>query len=253
MTQQTVFISDIHLNEHQPAITERFIHFLENNQASIEKLYILGDLFDYWIGDDDHSPLKQSISQALKKCADAGVEIYFIHGNRDYLIGKKFAQSCGMILLNEKTVISLYGKTTLLMHGDLLCTDDHAYQKYRRIMFSPIIKKICVLPPLWLRRKIAKKLRKVSQDSNSIKSMDIMDVSNDSVIGALRESQAELLIHGHTHRQTIHEVSVDGKSAQRIVLGAWENNLGNALIVSETQVPRFINFDQALTFTIPTK
>lgn len=239
MTKYIAFISDTHLSEQQPAITQRFIDFLENNKFTIEKLYILGDLFDYWIGDDDVSPLKQKVSATLKKCSDNGIDIYFTHGNRDYLLGENFAKACGMKLLPEKTLINLYGKSILLMHGDLLCTDDLAYQKYRKIMFSPIIKKICLLLPLWLRRNIAKKLRKTSQESNSKKLAYIMDVSENSVIEALKQNQAELIIHGHTHRQAFH--------SNRIVLGAWENNSGNALIASATDKLRFINFASAPT------
>ena len=171
------------------------------------------------------------------------MKIYFIHGNRDYLVGSKFAASCGMTLLDDKTVISLYGKKALLMHGDLLCTDDHAYQKYRKIMFSPFMKKLCLILPLWLRKKIAAKLRKVSQDSNATKSMNIMDVSENSVIQVLEENHAELLIHGHTHRQASHDVTLTHQSAQRMVLGAWDNGQGNAIIASENEAPRFINFN----------
>lgn len=240
--QHTVFISDTHFSEHHPETTQRFIDFLELNKSSIEKLYLLGDLFDAWIGDDDLSPLSQQISQVLQKCAANGMQIYFTHGNRDYLIGSKFSKACHMTLLKDKTMISLYGKPTLLMHGDLLCTDDHAYQQYRNIMFSPLMKKICLLLPLWLRRKIAKKLRKVSQESNTVKSMMIMDVSETSVTEVLAEHQAELLIHGHTHRPATHTTH-SGKT--RMVLGAWENNQGNAIIACEKEAPQLINFDQA--------
>lgn len=235
----TVFISDTHFSEDHPEITQRFIDLLANNKTSIESLYLLGDLFDAWIGDDNITALSQKISDALSSCSNAGIKIYFIHGNRDYLIGKKFAAACKMTLLADKTVITLYGKKILLMHGDLLCTDDYGYQRYRKIMFSPLIKKLSLLLPLSLRRRIAKKLRKTSQDSNARKSMKIMDVSENSVIQALEEHQVELLIHGHTHRPCFHE--------NRIVLGAWENNRGNALIATEAESLRFIEFDQAPT------
>ncbi|MBP9727236.1 MAG: UDP-2,3-diacylglucosamine diphosphatase [Gammaproteobacteria bacterium] len=244
MKKYTVFISDTHLNEHEPAMTQRFLDFLKLNKGSIEKLYLLGDIFDTWIGDDDVSPLSLQVSQVLKNCAQNGVSIYFIHGNRDYLIGPKFAKSCGMKLLGEKTLLSLYGKQTLIMHGDLLCTDDLAYQRYRKIMFSSLMKKICLTLPLWLRKKIAKKLRKISQYSNSEKQMNIMDVSENSVTQAFAESNAELLIHGHTHRLACHSAAA-GKT--RMVLGAWEKMQGNAIIVNEKEAPRFIKFSQATT------
>ena len=240
----TVFISDTHFSEEHPETTQRFIEFLELNKASIESLYLLGDLFDAWIGDDNITPLSQKISNTLASCANEGMKIYFICGNRDYLIGRKFAESCNMTLLNDKTVISLYGKKTLLMHGDLLCTDDHAYQRYRKIMFSSFMKKICLLLPLALRKKIAGKLRKVSQESNATKLMHIMDVSENSVIQALEESHAELLIHGHTHRQGSHTVTLTHQTAQRMVLGAWEPCQGNALLASEKEAPHIVNFNQ---------
>lgn len=240
----TLFISDTHFSENYPEITQRFIDFLTFNQESIENLYLLGDLFDAWIGDDYITPLSQKIGNTLAGCANAGTKIYFIHGNRDYLIGEKFVQSCGMTLLDDKTVISLYGKNTLLMHGDLLCTDDHAYQRYRKIMFSPIMKKICLMLPLSFRKKVAEKLRKASQKSNATKAMHIMDVSEESVIQALEENHAELLIHGHTHRQASHTIKLTHQSGERFVLGAWDQHQGNAIVASKTEPPRFINFGQ---------
>lgn len=242
----TVFISDTHLNEAQPEITQRFIDFLSQNKACIENLYLLGDLFDAWIGDDNITLLSERISRTLTDCANTGTNIYFVHGNRDYLIGKKFAESCNMTLLEDKTVISLYGKKTLLMHGDLLCTDDHAYQRYRTIMFSPLMKKLCLLIPLWMRKKIAEKLRKVSQESNAIKAIEIMDVSENSVIQALEENHAELLIHGHTHRPGTHSVKLLHQSAERMVLGAWENAQGNAIVIKDKASPKFISFEQVI-------
>ncbi len=246
MTKYTIFISDTHFSESHPETTQRFIDFLQLNKASIETLYLLGDLFDAWIGDDNITPLSQKISHTLASCANEGMKIYFMHGNRDYLIGPKFAAACGMKLLPEKTVIDLYGKPTLLMHGDLLCTDDHAYQQYRNIMFSPFMKKLCLLLPLWIRKKIAEKLRRTSQESNRKKSMAIMDVSPDSVINALKENHTTLLIHGHTHRQACHEVKLTHQTAQRIVLGAWEEKHGNILLASAAEEPRLVDFDEVL-------
>lgn len=236
----TVFISDTHFSDDYPEIAQRFIDFLKLNMSSIETLYLLGDLFDAWIGDDNVTELSEQISKTLAKCADADIKIFFVHGNRDYLIGQKFANACKMTLLNDKTVISLYGKKTLLMHGDLLCTDDHAYQRYRKIMFSSFMKKISLMLPLNLRKRIAKKLRKVSQDSNATKHITIMDVSEISVMQALEDNHAELLIHGHTHRKGAHTLQLTHQSAQRMVLGAWEKTEGNAIIASETEAPRLI-------------
>lgn len=236
----TVFISDTHFSDDYPEIAQRFIDFLKLNMSCIETLYLLGDLFDAWIGDDNMTALSEKISETLAQCADAGMKIFFLHGNRDYLIGQKFANACNMTLLNDKTVISLYGKKTLLMHGDLLCTDDHAYQRYRKIMFSSFMKKISLMLPLNLRKRVAKKLRKASQDSNATKQITIMDVSEISVIQALEDNHAELLIHGHTHREGIHTLELTHQSAQRMVLGAWDNSQGNAIIANEIDAPHFI-------------
>lgn len=249
MNKYTIFISDIHLNEFQPEMTQRFVQFLAKNQENIEKLYILGDLFDYWIGDDDATPLSQQISQTLKKCADTGMKIYFIYGNRDYLIGKNFAHVCGMTLLKQKTVIDLYGTRTLLMHGDLLCTEDRHYQWYRKVMFSTLMKKIVLLLPLYLRRLLAKKLRHVSQESNRIKSIKLMDVSEASVIGDFLSYKADLLIHGHTHQPKTEIYTLTEKKKTRMVLGAWSVTQGNVIIATASK-QQHINFDDAALLEI---
>ncbi len=238
----TAFISDTHFNEDQPATLERFIDFLRLNKTSLEALYLLGDIFDAWIGDDYHSDLIHKVSTAIVDCSNAGTKIYFIHGNRDYLIGEKFAQDCGMTLVGDPYFVLLYGKPTLLMHGDLLCTDDHSYQRYRKIMFAPWMKKLCLLLPLSWRKKIASHLRALSQASLTKKSSNIMDVAQESVVDALEMNHAQWLIHGHTHRPGQHEVKLAHHMGYRLVLGAWSNDEGNAIIACQDQAPRLITF-----------
>lgn len=240
----TIFISDTHFNEKQPRITERFLKFLELNLAYINALYLLGDLFNTWIGDDNDSPLIQRISQALADCAKKGILIYFIHGNRDYLIGKTFAKRCNMILLPQETCILLYHEPTLIMHGDTLCTEDKSYQLYRKIMFSRWMKAACLFLPLSWRKAAADRLRKASQKKQSTKSYHIIDVSEKSVIESLKKHQTQWLIHGHTHRPNHHKINQLEKTAHRLVLGAWSNTEGSAIIASKEKKPYLIRFDQ---------
>ncbi|WP_302795731.1 UDP-2,3-diacylglucosamine diphosphatase [Hafnia paralvei] len=219
---RTLFIADLHLSEQEPAITAGFLRFLQREAYQADALYILGDFFEYWIGDDDPQPLHREISSALHDLTNSGVPCYFIHGNRDFLIGKRFAQECGMTLLPQEKRLSLYGHPILIMHGDTLCTDDVDYQRYRRKVNNPFIQKLFSWLPLRTRLNIAAKMRDRSQMTNDGKSEAIMDVNQQAVIEALERNQAEWLIHGHTHRPAIHNVDMpNGKLAKRAVLGAW--------------------------------
>lgn len=219
---RTLFIADLHLSEQEPAITAGFLRFLQREAYQADALYILGDFFEYWIGDDDPQPLHREIASALHALTNSGVPCYFIHGNRDFLIGKRFAQECGMTLLPQEKRLSLYGHPILIMHGDTLCTDDVDYQRYRRKVNNPFIQKLFSWLPLRTRLNIAAKMRDRSQMTNDGKSEAIMDVNQQAVIEALERNQAEWLIHGHTHRPAIHNVDMpNGKQAKRAVLGAW--------------------------------
>lgn len=219
---RTLFIADLHLSEQEPAITAGFLRFLQREAYQADALYILGDFFEYWIGDDDPQPLHREIASALHDLTNSGVPCYFIHGNRDFLIGKRFAQECGMTLLPQEKRLSLYGHPILIMHGDTLCTDDVDYQRYRRKVNNPFIQKLFSWLPLRTRLNIAAKMRDRSQMTNDGKSEAIMDVNQQAVIEALERNQAEWLIHGHTHRPAIHNVDMpNGKQAKRAVLGAW--------------------------------
>ncbi|WP_225085347.1 UDP-2,3-diacylglucosamine diphosphatase [Pectobacterium colocasium] len=217
----TLFIADLHLSLHEPAITAGFLRFLCHDAIHADALYILGDLFDAWIGDDDPQPLHATIAAELYALHQRGIPCYFVHGNRDFLIGKRFARQSGMTLLPTETVLDLYGQKILILHGDTLCTDDHHYQQFRRRVHNPFIQRLFLLLPLSLRVKIAAKMRATSQQENQKKSQQIMDVNHDAVLERLRHYQVKTMIHGHTHRPAIHQVDLGESDGRRAVLGAW--------------------------------
>ena len=219
----TLFIADLHLGDEEPAITAGFLHFLSHQAVSADALYILGDLFESWIGDDDTGPLHLQIAAAIKNLVDSGVPCYFIHGNRDFLIGKRFARASGMTLLPESQVINLYGRKMLIMHGDTLCTDDTAYLAFREKVHRRWLQAIFLALPLFFRRRIAAKMRAGSKAANSSKSLTIMDVNPHAVVETLTEHQVQWLVHGHTHRPAIHELVANQQPAFRCVLGAWHH------------------------------
>jgi UDP-2,3-diacylglucosamine hydrolase len=223
------FISDIHLAENSPGITHLFLHFLENIAPNADRLYILGDLFELWVGDDNITPFHQQIIAALAKLSKK-IPIYFIHGNRDFLIGKNFAKTSGMTLLSEKTLIQLDNYQILLMHGDTLCTDDVAYQKARRRTRRWWVKKAFLFLPLIVRQALARHLRRKSEKHTKMAAVEILDVNQPAVQQCLADTNAHYLIHGHTHRPAIHQVNMPNASiCQRIVLADWKENKGNYL------------------------
>ncbi|WDE00871.1 UDP-2,3-diacylglucosamine diphosphatase [Thalassomonas actiniarum] len=217
----TYFIADLHLAQNRPDITACFLSFLKNNAPEAEALYILGDLFESWIGDDDNSPFVIEIARALAELSQKKTKIYFIHGNRDFLLGKKYAQKSGMVLLPEVEQIELYGQKMVIMHGDTLCTRDINYQKFRKKSRSWWWQAIMKSLPLFVRRNIAENYRKKSAMATSVKSREIMDVTPQEVINCLEQYQSQLLIHGHTHRPAVHQLTANGQKAQRVVLGDW--------------------------------
>lgn len=219
--QVTYFIADLHLAPNRPDITACFLTFLENEAIKAEKLYILGDLFEVWFGDDYRTDFTDTIANNLKELSLSGTEIYFIHGNRDFVLGKRYAQQAGMALLPEKHLIDLYGEKTLLLHGDTLCTMDVDYQKFRKKSRSWWWLGFVTNLPLWLRKRMAENYRKKSKQAQQYKSLEIMDVTLSEVEKDLSTFQCQLMIHGHTHRPDIHLLSANNKPATRIVLGDW--------------------------------
>jgi len=217
----TLFIADLHLQTEEPAITAGFLRFLQGEARHADALYILGDLFEAWIGDDDPNPLHREIAIAIKALVDSGVPCFFVHGNRDFLLGKRYARDCGMTLLAEETVLDLYGRNILIMHGDTLCTDDTGYLAFRAKVHTPWIQTLFLALPLLIRSRIAAKMRAGSKAANSSKSMTIMDVNPQAVASVMAKHQVQWLIHGHTHRPYMHDLTVNDKPAHRVVLGAW--------------------------------
>ncbi len=223
-----LFISDLHLCAERPAITELFVKFLEQDARQCDALYILGDLFEAWLGDDDTHADNMHVITALRGLADTGVNIYLMHGNRDFLIGPGFAEMSGCRLLPDPSLIDLFGQTTLLMHGDTLCTQDVEYQAVRGKMRNPEWQKSLLALPLAQRASLARQYRMESQQQTRYKSEIIMDVEQLAVENIMREHGVTRLIHGHTHRPAVHDFQLDRYPAQRIVLGDWYEQ-GSAL------------------------
>lgn len=235
-----LFIADVHLCHEEPATVAGFLQFLSVQARDAQALYILGDLFEAWIGDDDPNPLHQHVAQALRALSAHGVPCYFIHGNRDFLLGWSFAKACGMTLLPACQRLTLYGREMLIMHGDTLCTDDAGYQAFRRKVHTPWIQRLFLALPLALRLNIARRMRHSSQQANRDKSLDIMDVNADTVLDVMRTERVQWLIHGHTHRPAIHPLVIDGVPAWRCVLGAWHTQ-GSYISVTADDV-ELLNF-----------
>jgi UDP-2,3-diacylglucosamine hydrolase len=218
----SLFISDLHLAPQRPAATEALFRFLAETAPAAERLYVLGDLFDYWIGDDGLAqPFNRSIADAFSRLAARGAQIYFMHGNRDFLIGEEFARAAGMKLLDDRTEVDLYGRRTLLMHGDALCTDDVDYQKLRATVRDPAWQRAFLAKPIEERIRAALALRSESEQAKQGKVAAIMDVAPATVESVLRAHGRPRLIHGHTHRPARHEHIVDGELCERFVLADW--------------------------------
>ncbi len=218
---QTLFISDLHLDRERPHIITLFNRFLQQQASHAEALYILGDLFEYWIGDDDPAAGLESVIDSLKALSDKKVPVFFIHGNRDFLIGKRFSARTGCHLLEDFKIIDLYDTRTLIMHGDTLCTDDKAYQSYRAKIRNKLVLRILSSLSLGLRQKIARYLREKSRRETEHKTADIMDVNQHAVEQAMLTHNVSRLIHGHTHRPAMHAFELQGRQAIRYVLGDW--------------------------------
>ncbi|MCU1722844.1 UDP-2,3-diacylglucosamine diphosphatase [Pseudomonas sp. 5P_5.1_Bac1] len=228
-----LLISDLHLQEERPDITRAFLDLLATRARDAQALYILGDFFEAWIGDDGMTPFQTSICQALRTLSDSGTQVFLMHGNRDFLIGKAFCKAAGVTLLRDPSVVEMGGEPVLLMHGDSLCTRDEAYMKLRRTLRNPLSLWILRHLPLATRRKLARKLRSESKTQTRMKATDIIDVTAEEVPRIMQQHGVHTLVHGHTHRPAIHKLTLDdGSAGRRIVLGDWDRQ-GWALQVDE--------------------
>ncbi len=234
MKQEIIFISDLHISLEKKEITHRFLSFLETRAPQASALYILGDLFDSWVGDDDNMPPNKSVKQALRRLTASTTHVFLQQGNRDFLLGHRFAEETGVVLLGDYEVIDLFGTQTLLTHGDLLCSDDIAYQQFRAKSHSEEWKKNVLSKPLLVRLLVARWYRFRSHFHKRNKSQDIMDVNQQTVAEMMKQYGCFRLIHGHTHRPAIHDFEINGISAERFVLADWKNSWAEILCWNET-------------------
>ena len=248
----TLLISDLHLHPGAPAITDGFFAYLEQTASKADALYILGDFFEAWVGDDildlpeaepsGNAALVKRVATALHDLSSAGTAVYLMHGNRDFLIGKRFADACGATLLDDPTLLDNDGEPILLMHGDSLCTRDEAYMAFRAQARDPQWQAQILAMSIPERLALAKQIREQSGDANSNKAEDIMDVTPAEVVRRMAECGVRTLIHGHTHRPDVHRLEVDGQSAQRIVLGDWHSDRGWQVRVDDRTAPLLESF-----------
>ncbi|MCH8136663.1 MAG: UDP-2,3-diacylglucosamine diphosphatase [Proteobacteria bacterium] len=227
LSSRTLFISDLHLQESRPDITATLLHFLKANQGQSDALFILGDLFEVWIGDDDVSELKSTIARALAAFNRAGSWIFIAHGNRDFLIGPDYAEQCGATLIEDPYILSSESDSVVLLHGDQLCIDDSEYMKFRNQVRDPDWQREFLAKSLDFRRAFASQARQQSQSAIADNPIEIMDVNQNEVLQLLNRSQQTTIIHGHTHRPEIHQIQLDSPicerdEAKRIVLGDWD-------------------------------
>lgn len=217
----TLFVSDLHLDPERPAVTALFLMFLATRAREADAVYILGDLFEAWIGDDDETPLNLEVIQGIRACVDAGTPVFLMHGNRDFLLGDRFVRQSRCVLLEDPARIDLYGIPTLLMHGDLLCTDDTEYLAFRERVRDGGWQAELLEKPLAVRREMAAEMRRSSREKTAGKPESIMDVNAAAVVDAMTQHAVVQLIHGHTHRPGVHALQVAGQPARRYVLGDW--------------------------------
>ena len=217
----TLFISDLHLEADRPDIADQFLRFMETDALHADALYILGDLFESWVGDDDPNEHYAWIKQALKKLTRKNVPVFFMHGNRDFMIGERFAEETGVRILSDPEVIDLHGDRVLISHGDAYCTDDHEYQAVRKMTRDPAWQAMMLQKSLEERLAFAAQARQASMARGGAIDEEITDVNQGAIEEALRQAGVVIMLHGHTHRPAVHEFSLDGEPAKRIVLGDW--------------------------------
>ena len=217
----TLFVSDVHLCAERPAAVEAFLSFIDGPARRADAVYLLGDIFDQWLGDDDDTAPHTDVLAAFSRLTNSGVPVGLFHGNHDFLVGHSFGERSGCQVLGDSSVTELGTTQALITHGDALCTDDTEYQAFRRLSRDPENQARLLSLPMSARKQQAVELRKHSRAAKQLKPADIMDVNHDAVASAMRERNVRLLIHGHTHRPATHEFELDGQPAQRIVLGDW--------------------------------
>lgn len=233
-----LFLSDLHLAPDRPGATAAFHAFCAGPARSAAAVYILGDLFDAWIGDDELADrFPAEIAAAIRDVTRSGVPVHVAHGNRDFLLGQRFASATGATLLPERQLVDIDGAPTLLSHGDELCTGDVAYQQYRARIRSAQAQRRLLALPLFVRRLIARWLRRKSNRATSLKAESIMDVDAAAVSAAFRDTGVARMIHGHTHRPATHRIDVDGRACERIVLADWHDN-GQYLLIDRSGISR---------------
>lgn len=224
---KTLFISDLHLDADNAAITQCFLNYVASAQGC-DALYILGDFFEVWVGDDDNNVLTDTVAKALSELAASGSKVYIMHGNRDFLLGNAYAQRCSAALIADPTVLEIYGQKMVLAHGDSLCTRDLEYMKFRKMVRSERWQNEFLERSLVERYMIAQQTRQQSKEQSSHKASDIMDVTPQEVLDLLHRSEVNILIHGHTHRPSVHKMRLQepingSDEAVRIVLGSWDS------------------------------
>lgn len=217
----TLFVSDLHLEADRPDIGKQFLHFLRTDAMEADDLYILGDLFEAWVGDDDPNTHYFAIKRAIRKVVDKGIPVYFMHGNRDFMIGEDFAAETGVTILSDPCVLDIHGDRVLLSHGDAYCTDDIEYQAVRKMTRDPQWQSMMLQKSLEERLAFATQARQASMARGGTISEEIMDVNDGAIDAAMREAGVTIMLHGHTHRPAIHTLMIDGQPARRIVLGDW--------------------------------
>ena len=238
----TIFISDIHISDDYPEIYQQFLDFIKNLDHNTNALYILGDLFEYWIGDDDPNPIFKKIQTELKDLSKINVSVFFMHGNRDFLVGDEFAEKSHIKILSDPSIIELYGEQILISHGDMCCVDDEEYQLFRKQTRDPRWQKMILGKPLEYRRNFAQIAREKSLEHTQLENEEIMDVNEDEVKKILDKFNLSTIIHGHTHRPFIHNTISNEVNYRRIVLGDWYEQ-GSILEWSESG-PKLIKLNR---------
>lgn len=219
-----LFISDLHLQESFPERTEMFLEFLKTTALKAKELYILGDLFEAWIGDDVDTEFNRTVQSALKQFTASGIPVYLMPGNRDFLLGEKFAKNTGVTIFDDPSEICLYARPTLLTHGDILCTNDRSLMWFRKFSHAPILQKCFLILPVSLRKFLAQKIRAKSKKDALLKTDEVKGIVNSTVLDLMHKYKLNQIVHGHVHMPAIHEIKTENFTGRRIVLGAWDKS-----------------------------